>query len=92
MNYPEINTITDTRNAEANKPAATIPTIFPVSKETETVNSSVLESRFFWGSSCFSELAFLSAWAFFSAKAFFSAAAFFSAKAFFSAWAVPLAL
>ena len=46
FNYLAINTIAETRKAEAKIPITDIPTIFPVFRETETVRNSVFESRF----------------------------------------------
>ena len=46
LNYPAIKTIAETRIAEAKIPIEAIETIFPVFKETDTVNNSVLESLF----------------------------------------------
>ena len=85
LNYPAINTIAETRIAEAKIPIDAIDTIFPVFNETDTVNNSVLESRFCCELTWVGELTFLRAWDFLSAKAFLSAAAFLSAKAYFSA-------
>jgi len=46
LNYPAINTIAETRIAEAKIPTEAIATIFPVFKETDTVSNSDFESRF----------------------------------------------
>ena len=61
FNYPAIKTIAETRRAETKIPTEAIATIFPVFKETDTVNNSVFESRFCCESIGRRELAFLSA-------------------------------
>ena len=55
-----MNTIAETRMAEAKIPTEAIATIFPVFKETDTVSNSVLESRFCCESICGRELTFFS--------------------------------
>ena len=59
LNHPAIKTIAETRRAEAKIPTEAIETIFPVFKETDTVNNSVFESRFCCESICGRALTFL---------------------------------